>query len=146
MKHLSVCAAFFILTGQALPLPSGAATRDFCSRLATDSGIELPVATNGPTEWTVNALNFGQRFLLGGTAVTVVGVAAIEPATLDDYRRLDNMCLPEGKGAACKLLGPVDFNFTWKGRKIVTRIDSGERATILVAGTKTTCRSEVADQ
>ena len=99
MKRLSVCAAFFILTGQALPLASGAATSNFCSRLATDSGIELPVATSGPTEWTVNALNFGQRFLLGGTAVTSVGVGAPEPATLDDYRRLENMCLPEGKGA-----------------------------------------------
>ena len=146
MKYLSVFAAFFILTGQALPLPPSAATSSFCSRLATDSGIELPVATNRPTEWTVNALNFGQRFLLGGTAVTAVGVGALEPATLDDYRRLENMCLPEGKGAICKLLGPVDFHFTWKGQKIVTRMESGERATIIVAGTKTTCRSEVADQ
>ena len=87
-------------------------------------------------------MNFGQRFILGGSAATGVGVTPVEPATVEDYQRLENMCMPEGKGAVCKLIGPVNFKFMWKGRKIVTLLTTGERATILVAGTKTTCRPE----
>lgn len=87
-------------------------------------------------------MNFAQRFLVGGSVATGVGVIPVEPATVEDYRRLENMCLPDGKRAVCKLVGPVNFRFVWKGRKIVTLIEAGERATVTAAGTKTTCRSE----
>lgn len=86
-------------------------------------------------------MNFGQRFLIGGTAVTSVGVMPVEPATVEDYRRLENMCMPEEKKAVCTLAGPVNFKFTWKGRRIVTPLAAGERATVSVAGTKATCKS-----
>ncbi|MEH3038328.1 MAG: hypothetical protein PGN23_17820 [Sphingomonas adhaesiva] len=128
-----------------LSLSTGAApasTGDFCARLAENSGIEAPVAAEGRTEWTVNALNFGQRFLFGGTAATGVGLLPVEPATVEDYRRLETMCLPEDKGAVCKLVGPANFKFLWKGKRIITPLTAGERATITVKGTKTTCRSE----
>lgn len=140
-RQLALCASFLFLTGQTAPPPLSTAT-DFCSRLATDSGIDRPPTSGGGTEWTVNAMNFGQRFIFGGSAATGVGVTPVEPATVEDYQRLENMCMPEGKGAVCKLMGPVNFKFMWKGRKIVTLLTTGERATILVAGTKTTCRPE----
>lgn len=136
------CATLLLLTSETTPPPPQTLAGDFCSRLAANSGIDKPTAPDGRTEWTVNAMNFGQRFILGGSAATGVGVSPVEPATVEDYRRLENMCLPEGKGAVCKLAGPVIFNFTWKGRKIPTPMAAGERATILVAGTRTTCRSE----
>ena len=142
MRLLAYSAIVSVSTGAAAQLPS-AATGDFCARLAADNGIDRAPTPAGPTSWTVNAMNFGQRFLVGGSAATGVGVSPLEPATVEDYRRLDTMCLPEGKGAVCKLVGPVNFKFTWKGRRTITPMALGERATISVAGTKTTCRSEV---
>ena len=143
MRHLGVCVAFLTLTAQTLPSSSDAGRRaDFCSRLANDSGIDRPTAPDGGTNWTVNAMNFGQRLLFGGSASTGVGVSPVEPATVEDYQRLENMCLPEGKGAVCKLVGPANFKFMWKGRKVVTPMAEGERATISVESTKTTCQSE----
>ena len=141
--RLVLCASFACLTGQAAP-PTPVTATDFCSRLAKDSEIDRSASSDGSTGWTVNAMNFGQRFIFGGSAATGVGVMPVEPATVEDYRRLEDMCLPKGKGAVCNLLGPVNFKFTWKGRRIVTPLTAGERATILVAGTKTTCRPEVA--
>ena len=132
------------LTAQTTPPPVTASTGDFCSRLAVNSGIDRPASPDGRTQWTVSALNFGQRFLVGGSAATGIGVKPVEPATVEEYHRLENMCLPEGKGAVCKLVGPVDFNFIWKGKKIVTPVAPGERATVSVVGTKTTCRNEIA--
>ncbi len=120
------------------------AAPDFCARLATNAGIDKPAAPDGRTEWTVNAMNFGQRFVFGGSAATGVGVTPVEPATVEDYRRLERACEPMGKGAVCHLVGPVNFRFIWKGQTIVTPMAAGERATILVAGTKTTCRTEQA--
>lgn len=73
---------------------------------------------------------------------TGVGVSPVEPATVEDYKRLENVCLPERKGAVCRLIGPLNFNFIWKGRKILTPMMTGERANITVVGTKTTCRTE----
>ena len=132
----AACLPLLTLMGQAAPQP------DFCARLAADSGIDRPAAADGSTEWTVNAMNFGQRFVFRGSAATGVGVIPVEPASVDDYRRLEDMCLPQGKGAICKLVGPVVFKFMWKGRKIMTPMAAGERATISVLGTRTTCRSE----
>jgi len=131
--------------GQGAGAP-GVGMGDFCARLAADSGIDEPASPDGRTQWTVNAMNFGQRFIFGGSAATGVGVTPVEPATVEDYRRLEDMCLPKGKGAVCELAGPVNFRFTWKGRKIVTPLAPGERATISVAGTRTTCRSGAAGQ
>ena len=142
--RLTASASFILLTGQTMPPSPTAVTGDFCSRLATNSGIDRPVAPDGRTTWTVSAINFGQRFIAGGSSATGVGVSPVEPATVEDYRRLENMCLPDGKGAVCKLFDPVNFNFIWKGKKIVTPMSAGERATVSVVGTKTTCRSDVA--
>jgi hypothetical protein len=144
----------WLLPGMALVgLASGAAaqqaavtpaatTADFCARLAADSGIDRPPGTGAPTQWTVNALNLGQRVLFGGSAATGVGVTPVEPATAEDYQRIEDMCLPDGKGAICRLVGPVKFKFIWKGRKIVTAMGPGERATVSVVSTRTTCRTE----
>ena len=140
--RLVLCASFFVLTSQASPMPSGVVTDDFCSRLAKNSGIDRPPAPDGRTTWTVSALNFGQRFIFGGSTATGIGVKPVEPATVEDYHRLEDMCLPEGKGAICKLVGPVNFNFMWKGKKIVTPMANGEHATVSVVGTKATCSSE----
>jgi hypothetical protein len=99
MRPLVACVSFVLFTGATLPSPAANSASDFCTRLAIASGIERPAAPDGQTEWTVNALNFGQRFIFGGSAATGVGVNPVEPATVEDYRRLEDMCLPEGKGA-----------------------------------------------
>lgn len=142
--RLTASVSFILLTGQTMPPSPNAVMGDFCSRLATNSGINRPAAPDGRTTWTVSAMNFGQRFIVGGSFATGVSVAPVEPATVEDYHRMENMCLPEGKGAVCKLIGPVNFNFIWKGKKIVTPMSAGERATVSVVGTKTTCRSDAA--
>ena len=139
MWWISAGAGLLMLSGQA---PAEMATADFCARLAADSGIATPAAPDRRTAWTVNALSFGQRFLVCGSAATGVGVAPVEPATVEDFRRLKDMCLPQGKGAVCNLVGPVEFKFVWKGRNIVTRMAADERAKILVQGTKASCQSE----
>jgi hypothetical protein len=141
IRRLALCAPFFMLTGQTVPPPETEAG-DFCFRLAKDSGIDRPAAPDGRTTWTINALNFGQRFIFGGSAATGVSVRPIPQATVEDYERMENMCLPEGKGAVCKLVGPVNFNFNWKGQKVVTPVAAGERATVSIFSTKTTCQSE----
>ena len=128
-------------TGAAQP---DAVKGDFCARLAANSGIDKPAASDGRTAWTASAVSFGQRFLIGGSAATGVGVKAIEPATVIDYRRLDDMCAMKAKGAICHLAGPVIFKFNWKGREILTPMTPGERATVEVIGTKTSCRTEAA--
>ena len=143
LRLLVLGGSFFMLTGQTSPSPAPtAAMGDLCSRLAADIGLKTLASSNEGTEWTVNALSFGQRFIFGGSAATGVGVSPVEPATVEDYRRLEDMCMPKGKGAICKLVGPVNFKFMWKGRKIVMPMEAGERATITVMGAKTTCRSE----
>lgn len=134
-------AALVAATGAAQP---DGAKGDFCARLAANSGIDKPAAPDGRTAWTANAVNFGQRFLLGGSAATGVGVKPIEPATVIEYKRLDDMCAMKGKGAVCRLVGPVTFKFNWKGHEILTPMTSGERATVEVIGTKTSCRTETA--
>jgi hypothetical protein len=137
-------AALLLSTGAKTPPPSDSAKADFCARLATDSGIDKPSSPDGRTSWTANAMNFGQRFLLGGSAATGVGVKPIEPATVAEYKRLDDMCMMKGKGAICRLVGPVTFKFNWKGRENLVPMAQGERATVEVVGTKTSCRTEAA--
>ncbi|MFW2851327.1 hypothetical protein ACM61V_05315 [Sphingomonas sp. TX0543] len=141
MRLLAPFVIFLLSMGATTPASSTVAG-DFCARLAANSGISQAATGGEPTSWTVSALNFGQRFLVGGTAATGVGVLPVEPSTVEDYRRLEDMCLPEKKGAICKLVGPVIFKFIWKGRKIITPVETGERATVSVAGIKATCRSE----
>ena len=142
MKRLASLMLLLGLTGVTAP-SSGTTSATFCTRLAANMGIEQPATGDDPNSWTANALNFGQRFLVGGSAATSVGVSPVEPSTVEDYRRLENMCAPDRKGAACKLSGPVNFNVTWKGRRTVTVMESGERATVSVAGTKMICQSDV---
>lgn len=139
--RLPLWGGLLILVGQIAPSPSKAATDDFCTRLAKDSGIDRPPSPDGRSEWTVSALDFGQRFIFGGSSATGMGVRPVEPASVADYRRLEDMCLPAGKGAVCMLRGPVVFKFIWKGRTILTPLTTGERATVSAIGTKTTCRS-----
>lgn len=137
--RLAATIGLLTLMGQAAPTTTDKQDGNFCARMAANSRIEVPA---GQREWTVNALNFGQRWLFGGSTATGVGVEPIDPVTVEDYKRLEDMCLPDGKGAICKLVGPVNVRFYWKGEKVLTPMRDGERATILIKGTKTTCRIE----
>ena len=138
-KSATLGAALMLLTAQANP---AVVEGDFCTRLAANAGIERPAPPPaGPSEWTVNALNFGQRFLFGGAVATGVGVTPAEPATVEEYRRMEDICMPEDKGATCNLVGQLNFKFIWKGKKVITPMRPGEHATSIVAGTRTTCRS-----
>lgn len=136
-------AALIGLTGQAPPTLDGDGA-DFCARLAKNIGIETPKAANGRSGWTANALNFGQRFLVGGTASTSVDVEPAEPATVDDYKRASGMCTAEGKGAVCRLVGPANFKFGWKGNTSITPVLPDERAIVRVEGIKTNCQADTA--
>ena len=51
------------------------------------------------------------------------------------------MCAAEGKGAVCRLVGPVNFKFGWKGSKTVTSVLPAETAIVSVEGIKTTCQA-----
>lgn len=138
VKVALLVSSSILLMEQGNPVTSNAGA-DFCSRLAANSGIDLPADAKPGAGWTADALNFGQRFLFGGSTAIAVGVVPVEPAAIEDYKRLEDMCLPEGKGAVCKLVGPVIFKFTWKGRKTLTPLSSGERAVISLGGTKARC-------
>ncbi|WP_267435711.1 hypothetical protein [Sphingomonas sp. GM_Shp_1] len=144
VRAWSAAAVFLASTGATSPTQSETSKPDFCARLATNSGIDKPASPDGRTAWTAHAMNFGQRFLVGGSTATGVGVKPIEPATVADYKRLDDMCLMKGKGAICQLVGPVIFKFNWKGREVLTPMAPGERATVEVFGLKTSCRTETA--
>jgi len=143
--RLAFVASAMILTGEA---PSQEQTAspvvpaDFCYRLASNVGLDKPAAPDGHTFWRAKALNFVHRFVVGGSSATGLAVRPVEPATVEDYKRLDDMCMPEGKGAVCKLVGPVNFNFTWKGKKTTTPVNAGERATVRVVGITATCQTE----
>lgn len=141
LRPVAACACLLALTGQTLPPAPETADNDFCQRLAKTLGVEKVVTVNGQSKWTASALNFGQRFLFGGTAVTSVAAEPVEPATVEDYKRAKNTCLGEGGGAVCRLIGPLDFEFGWKGNKWVTPVAPGERAMVSVKGTKTSCQS-----
>ena len=82
-----------------------------------------------------------QRFLIGGTATTSVNVEPVEPASVEDYKRVSKMCQPEGKAAVCRLTGPANFRFGWKGNVITTPVLKDEVAVVTVKGIKTTCQS-----
>lgn len=134
-----LCAAFVTLTGQA-PAPDADDGADFCTRLGRNIGLEESKLAEGKGGWKANALNFGQRFLVGGTASTSVNVEPVEPSTVEDYKRAGAMCEAEGKGAVCRLVGPVNFEFGWKGNRTVTPVLPDETAVIRVEGIKTSCQ------
>lgn len=138
----TLCAALVALTGQAPPPVDGDGA-DFCTRLGKNIGIEEPKMADGKVGWKANALNFGQRFLVGGTAATLVAVEPVEPATVEDYKRADGMCTAEGKGAVCRLVGPINFRFGWKGNTTITPVLPGERAVVRVEDIKATCQPDV---
>ena len=142
-----LCAAFVALTGQA-PAPVAVADdgADFCTRLGRNIGIDEAKLADKKGQWKANALNFGQRFLVGGTASTSVDVEPVEPSTVEDYKRANDMCVAEGKGAVCRLVGPANFKFGWKGNKTVTPVLPDETATVSVEGIKTTCQLGVTDR
>lgn len=136
-----LCTAFVTLTGQApapVPVPDDGA--DFCVRLGRNMGLDEAKLAEKKGGWKANALNFGQRFLVGGTGTTSLGVDPIEPKTVDDYERASEMCETEGKGAVCRLVGPVNFHFLWKGSKTVTPVLPAETAVVSVQGIKATCQ------
>ena len=127
-----------VLLGAGDP-PAADATGDFCQRLAQTIGLKVHPTGPGPARWTVDAIPLAQRLVIGGSAATGMGVHPIEPATVEDYHRLEDMCQPDGKGAVCRLLGPVRFSFLWRGVRTYTLVHPGERATVRIASTRTTC-------
>lgn len=136
-----LCTAFVTLTGQApAPVSNSEDGVDFCTRLGRNIGLDVAKLADKKGGWKANALNFGQRFLVGGTASTSVAVEPIDPSTVDDYKRVSDMCVAEGKGAVCRLVGPVNFEFGWKGSKTVTPVLPAETAVVTVEGTKTMCQ------
>jgi len=141
-----LCAAFVTLTGQS-PEPASVASdgADFCTRLGRNIGLDEAKLAEGKGGWKANALNFGQRFLVGGTASTSVDVEPVEPSTVEDYKRAGDMCVAEGKGAVCRLVGPVNFRFGWKGTNTVTPVLPAETAVVRVEGIKTFCQSGASD-
>jgi hypothetical protein len=142
MRFAASSAAFIALIVQT-PLQAGSDPSGFCARLAENAGIERTQTIDGETTWSANALNFGQRVLFGGTAATSVNVDPLQPATVEDYKRAATMCAAEGKGAICRLIGPINFEFSWKGIKTSTPVLTGEAATVVVEGTRATCRSSM---
>lgn len=141
MRASVLCIALVTLTGQApAPVPTPDDGADFCTRLGRNMGLDEAKLAEKKGGWKANALNFGQRFLVGGTASTSVDAEPIEPSTIDDYKRANDMCLAEGKGAVCRLVGPVNFKFGWKGNMTVTPVLPDETAVVSVEGIKTTCR------
>lgn len=135
-------AAFITLTGQAPALaPDGA---DFCTRLGRNIGLDEAQLSGSKAGWKAHALNFGQRFLVGGTAATSVAAEPVEPAVVDDYKRADAMCVAEGKGAVCRLAGPVNFRFGWKGSTTDTPVLPNEKAVVRVEGAKAFCEPGIA--
>ena len=136
-----LCAAFVALTGQApAPVPVAGDAADFCTRLGRNMGLDEAKLAEKKGGWKANALNFGQRFLVGGTASTSVNVEPVEPATVADYKRVSDMCAAEGNGAVCRLVGPVNFVFGWKGTRTVTAVRPAETAVVAVEGIKTFCQ------
>ena len=136
----ALCISFLALTGQvAASDPLSGEGRNFCARLGAEMGLdEKKLAETG---WEAKALNFGQRFLIGGTATTSVNVEPVEPATIEEYRRVAKMCQSEGKAAVCRLTGPANFRFGWKGTVITTPVLKDEVAVVTVKGITTTCQS-----
>lgn len=129
------------LTGQAPVSATDAdSAADFCTRLGRAIGLNDTKLSDAPAGWKANALNFGQRFLVGGTATTSVHVEPVEPASVDDYKRLTDMCAAEGKGAVCRLIGPVAFHFGWKGSRTEVPVLPGETAAVRVEGSRTSCQ------
>ena len=139
IRASSLCIAFVALTGQTLP-PALADddSQNFCTRLGRNMGLgESKLAR---TSWEAHALNFGQRFLVGGTAAISLDVEPVEPSTAEDYKRALDMCEAEKKGAVCRLTGPANFKFGWKGNQTVTPVLPNETAVVRVEGIKTTCQ------
>ncbi len=141
-----LCAAFTMLTGQApAPVPIAEGAANFCIRLGRNIGLDEAKLADDKGGWKANALNFGQRFLVGGTASTSLDIEPVEPSTVEDYKRADAMCVAEGKGAICRLVGPVNFKFGWKGNKTVTPVLPDETAVVSVEGIKASCQSGATD-
>lgn len=138
--RLALCLSILPFISGFTPV-SDVVEGDFCARLAKDAGIDKPASADGRTSWEVSSLNFGQRFLFGGTSTIGVGVEPIDAQTIEDYQRIEDMCQAVEKGAACDLAGPALFQLTWKGKTIETPIHAGEAATVTVRGTKTMCQS-----
>ena len=138
-----LCTAFFALAGQS-PAPERSTDEgsDFCTRLGRNIGLEEPILADTKAGWKSNALNFGQRFLVGGTATTSVAVEPSEPATVQDYKRANGMCITEGKGVVCRLAGPVNFSLGWKGSTTITPVLPNEKAVVRVEGIKTNCEPD----
>ena len=131
-----------VLACSMFSAPAMAGDPDFCARLAANADIKAPPPVDGRTSWTASALNFGQKFLFGGTAATGVAAQPSEPATVEDYKRLTKACEGDSKGATCKLAGPLEFQRTWKTKTTTTSMAAGERATVIVRGLKSSCQTE----
>jgi len=142
-----LCTAFVALTAQApAPSPDAGSGADFCTRLGRNIGLEESKLADGKGGWKASPLNFGQRFLFGGGSSTSVDVEPVEPSTVEDYKRVGDICALEGEGAVCRIVGPGNFVFVWKGNKTVTPVLPNETAVVTVEGIKTTCQWEAANR
>ncbi|MDG6078621.1 hypothetical protein E3U23_05370 [Erythrobacter litoralis] len=138
LRIAAACLSLIALSGQTT---ASAAEADFCARLAAGLGIDKPVSADGRTEWTTNSLNFGQRFLWGGSASTSLGIDPPENPTVADYERISEYCEATKKGAICRLQGPLTFRLGFKGSEYKTPLMPGEEAVVSVQGTKTMCKA-----
>lgn len=125
----------------ALAIPAEAAAADtFCQRLAPMLDMKAVTNSDGSVEeWKVNTVGLGKA-LLGGAVANSVGVGPVNPATVDDYRRLENTCAAVKKGAVCKIDGPMTVKITTRKGSIRLDAEEGERPTILIKNTTIYCR------
>lgn len=138
-----VIACLFGLSAQAA-LETGAEA-DFCARLATELGVKKTKVINGHTFWKASALNFAQRFLVGGTASYSMVAQPVDRYSIAEYNRVSEMCGLEEKSAACRLVGPALFELGWKGTQANLQILEGEKAIVLIKGTKVRCQPGVTE-
>ena len=138
LRSVAACLSLAALFTQSA---ASATEPDFCARLATDLGIDEPADADGRTEWTANSLNFGQRFLWGGSSATSFGVDPPENPTVADYQRIAEYCETTKKGAICRLQGPLIFKLGFKGKEYMTPLIAGEEAVVRTNGTKTMCKA-----
>lgn len=139
--RIGIGLIWLAVSGQSSPAASSTNAGSFCARLANAIGIAEPGSTNGRTTWTASPMSLGKR-LFGGSVATSVNVSPVEIRSIEDVTRLSGMCKQEGKGAVCRLSGPVNFHLTWKGQQTVTPVIAGETAVVSVFGTKTSCESD----
>ncbi len=126
-----------------LPGASSAQTTSFCSRMATQLGMQpIERGRQGETvgEWRVNILS-GLSSLFGGSALVSFGSSPVGNVTdVAEYARLQKVCEQIKKTMMCRVEGPMKFIVsTGKGKAEVEALP-GERAEVEMKGTGIYCR------